>query len=217
MAKTVKVAPGGIPIQGRNAAYIARNRAALVQAASEVFARIGPEATIEEIAAQAGVSVSTIYAHFPSKLDLFATFSREATTGWQTWVDARLSGIDDPLQRFVAIPRLLFRQKLTHPLYAEVARKNFPQMSRNRYELTTAMRAFVTELLKAKILAFDHPQSRLENYAACIFSTYEKYVSDENFTEEECDISLEVALSLFNISPAQAKKLAHGELPDLTL
>ena len=62
----------------------------------------------------------------------------------------------------------------------------------------------------------DHPAIRLENYAACIFATYEKYLMDEKVTSEDCDIALEIALQLLGISPAQAKKLAHGKLPDLS-
>jgi len=216
MAKPIKQAPAGIPIQGRNAAYVARNRADLIEAASEVFARIGHGATVEEIAAHAGVSVSTIYSHFPSKQDLFKTFSFESFMKWQSWVSAKVSPLDDPLVEFVTIPRLLMRQRETHPMYAEAARKSFEQMNANRSALTEKMRESAMTLLKAGLLSMDHPAIRLENYAACIFATYEKYLMDEKVTSEDCDIALEIALQLLGISPAQAKKLAHGKLPDLS-
>ena len=38
---------------GRQAAYTARNRAALIKAGQEVLAEIGPSATIEQLAAHA--------------------------------------------------------------------------------------------------------------------------------------------------------------------
>jgi AcrR family transcriptional regulator len=58
---------------GRKSAYVARNRRALLLATQRVLSTIGPEATIDEVAAQAQVAVSTIYQHFESKELLFST------------------------------------------------------------------------------------------------------------------------------------------------
>ena len=44
-----------------------RNRARVLTAAREVFARDGAEAAIDVIAAEAGVGVGTVYRHFPTK------------------------------------------------------------------------------------------------------------------------------------------------------
>ena len=49
---------------GRQAAYSARNRAALIKVAQEVLAEIGPSATIEQLAMHAQVSPTTIYKYF---------------------------------------------------------------------------------------------------------------------------------------------------------
>lgn len=48
----------------------ARNRQLLIEAAREVFARRGLEASLDEIARQAGVGVGTAYRHFGNKFDL---------------------------------------------------------------------------------------------------------------------------------------------------
>lgn len=45
----------------------AHNRALLLDAASEVFARRGLDASVEEIAREAGVGVGTLYRRFPTK------------------------------------------------------------------------------------------------------------------------------------------------------
>jgi len=55
----------------RQAAYSARNRARLIKDAQEVLAEIGPSATIEQIAAHAEVSPTTVYKYFENKDQLF--------------------------------------------------------------------------------------------------------------------------------------------------
>lgn len=47
-----------------------RNREALLAAAREVFAEHGIDASLEQIAARAGVGIGTLYRHFPTRIDL---------------------------------------------------------------------------------------------------------------------------------------------------
>lgn len=49
-----------------------QNRRRILLAARSVVAKAGSEATMDEIAAWAGVAVGTLYRHFPSKEDLVA-------------------------------------------------------------------------------------------------------------------------------------------------
>ncbi|MEV0272778.1 helix-turn-helix domain-containing protein [Hamadaea sp. NPDC050747] len=49
----------------------ARNRDRLLAAAGEVFAERGLDAPLEEIARRAGVSIGTLYNHFPTRDSLF--------------------------------------------------------------------------------------------------------------------------------------------------
>lgn len=44
-----------------------RNRAKVLEAASEAFAAEGPSAPLDEIARRAGVGAGTVYRHFPTK------------------------------------------------------------------------------------------------------------------------------------------------------
>src|SRR3954464_2692671 len=55
-----------------------RNRAAILTAASEVFAKHGPNATTEQEAQQAGVAVGTVFRHFPTKDDLLIAIMKES-------------------------------------------------------------------------------------------------------------------------------------------
>lgn len=54
-----------------------RNRARIVETASEVFARRGSEASLEEIARGAGVGIGTLYRHFPTRDDLVEAVFRD--------------------------------------------------------------------------------------------------------------------------------------------
>ncbi len=55
----------------------ARNRSLLVAAAREVFARRGLDATLDDVARQAGVGVGTAYRHFANKQELAAAIMTE--------------------------------------------------------------------------------------------------------------------------------------------
>ena len=102
---------------GRQAAYSARNRAALIKAGQEVLAEIGPSATIEQLASHAEVSPTTIYKYFENKDELFVQALAAAWNSWMEWaLSQNLS--DDRLQRIIEIGRRLLRAGQTHPLFA---------------------------------------------------------------------------------------------------
>lgn len=56
----------------------ARNLARILDAARDVFAERGSEASVAEIAARAGVGTATIYRRFPTKEDLLAAMFEQA-------------------------------------------------------------------------------------------------------------------------------------------
>jgi AcrR family transcriptional regulator len=54
-----------------------RNRARILAAAEEVFAKRGTAASTEEVAAVAGVAIGTVFRHFPTKQDLLGAILKE--------------------------------------------------------------------------------------------------------------------------------------------
>lgn len=56
-----------------------RNRKKILDAAREQITLHGPDAGMDEIAAEAGVAVGTLYRHFPTKTDLVAAVVAEYT------------------------------------------------------------------------------------------------------------------------------------------
>ncbi len=78
-----------------------RNRERLVASARQVFADRGFEATLDEIAAQAGLGVGTAYRHFRNKQELAAVILADATEQIVTDAEAALA-IDDPWEAVVS-------------------------------------------------------------------------------------------------------------------
>lgn len=54
-----------------------RNRARILEAARQLFARERPDVQIADVAARAGVGVGTVYRHFPDKQALMGALVRE--------------------------------------------------------------------------------------------------------------------------------------------
>jgi AcrR family transcriptional regulator len=56
-----------LPIQRKPRADAERNRDRVLEVAKEAFTRSGAEASLDDIAKQAGVGAGTLYRHFPSR------------------------------------------------------------------------------------------------------------------------------------------------------
>jgi AcrR family transcriptional regulator len=99
----------------------ARNRAALVVAARAVFAEMGLDATLDDIAARAGVGTGTAYRHFRNKQEVAAEVLAVATE--QIVVDAEAAlTVVDPWDALVAFcDAVAARQAAERRLYEVLA------------------------------------------------------------------------------------------------
>jgi len=79
----------------------ARNRALLVQAAREVFAERGLEASLDDVARHAGLGVGTAYRHFANKHELLSAIMAQSIDEFVVAVEAALD-IEDPWAALVA-------------------------------------------------------------------------------------------------------------------
>lgn len=80
MANKVKKQGGGLDAQSssdkRVRADAQRSLDALLRAAKDLFATVGVDATVRDIAQRAGVGLGTLYRHFPQRSDLIAAVFR---------------------------------------------------------------------------------------------------------------------------------------------
>jgi AcrR family transcriptional regulator len=80
-----------------------RNRERLLEAATEAFRRDGANASLEEIARQAGVGVGTLYRHFPNREALMEAIFRRDVTALADGADELLASLppDEALAEFM--------------------------------------------------------------------------------------------------------------------
>jgi AcrR family transcriptional regulator len=203
--------PGG-PEKGRKAAYFARNRAALLLATQELLGDKGWNATIEEVAANAGVSVSTIYQHFDTKDELFRNCFIEAWTAFETWALESSASIEDPLEQLVAPMRLMFRGATTHPTLAKMLVRNQAEVSLLVPLFTQNLGNAIRALVKAKVLDVDHADVRITNLKAVLMRTFVLQLENPKSNPNDSDFALSLALPMIGISAAKAKAITTSAL-----
>jgi AcrR family transcriptional regulator len=81
-----------------------RNRERILASAGELFARLGHEAQMEQIAAHAGLGMGTLYRHFPNKQALLTAIVRNRFLGMADLARAA-EQITDPREAFETILR----------------------------------------------------------------------------------------------------------------
>jgi AcrR family transcriptional regulator len=205
--KKEQPAPGG-----RQAAYSARNRAALIKVAQEVLAEIGPTATIEQLAAHAQVSPTTIYKYFVNKDVLFMEALVEIWGGWLMWAN-ELKAPGDRLERTLDSGRKLFWARKTHPQFANILHNTLAEDPNIMVKSDQGVGKIVFgELAASGVLKNDDFEARFilwTNIYAGILSAV--FVSEE-LTPEEANVAFGIGLSVWGISEAKAKKLISRPL-----
>ncbi len=141
-----------------------RNRARLIEAGREVFAERGLEATLDDIAARAGVGTGTAYRHFADKYELAAELLGEATQ--QVLDDARAAlVIEDPWGALVwYFETTAARQAADRGLYEALAGRG---RAADKVRVWPDLVAAVTELFdRAKDAGVIRPELRAEDSVA---------------------------------------------------
>jgi AcrR family transcriptional regulator len=197
--------------RSRQAAYSARNRAALIKHAQEVLAEIGPSATIEQLSAHAQVSPTTIYKYFANKEVLFAEALNQLWEEWLNW-SGQTRSPGEPLENVLDAGRKLFRIKQHDPILAQVLHNAVkdPQFAMQALQgegdkvFTTLanMGAIKSEDLEERLILWKNI------FAGICVSLY----GNEEISPEEADVALGIGLSVWGISEAKAKKIISRPL-----
>jgi AcrR family transcriptional regulator len=205
------------PEFGRKAAYVARNRAALLKSTQEVLAIKGQSVTIEDIADHAEVAVSTIYKHFKDKDALVEATILWGFKSWEEWALNHVADIVDPLEQLVTPMRLFVRVNETHPHHARSVVNFFSIMKNIAPEVRANLENHLMLLNKIKVLDVENPSAAAKNIFAIMVFTLLDQATNPKATIVEADKAIRSALSMIGISEAKAKKLTESELPDLTV
>jgi AcrR family transcriptional regulator len=195
----------------RQAAYSARNRAALIKHAQEVLAEIGTTATIEQLAAHAQVSPTTIYKYFTNKEVLFAEAFSQLWEEWIKWSN-QTRNPGEPLEMVLDTGRKLFRIKQHDPILAAVLHNVLkdPLLAMGAVQ-GEAAKVFRT-LAKMGVVKSEDLEERLilwqYIYQGICISLY----FAEEISPEEADVAFGIGLSVWGISEAKAKKIVSRPL-----
>ena len=187
------------PELGRKGASVLRNRAALLVAAQKVLARLGRDATIEDFAVGADVSVSTIYQHFENKDALISSAVLSAFADWESWISAQVAEFEDPIVKFLIPMRLFVRVENTHPEYAALVRNNLDVVSSQLPLLTSGLANNILSLAAAGAITCDHIELRTQNLVAVILRVMQNCLENKDFGATKADLSLKLALEGFGI------------------
>jgi len=195
----------------RQAAYSARNRAALIKHAQEVLAEVGPSATIEQLSAHAQVSPTTIYKYFNNKEVLFAEALNQLWEEWLKWSgQTRTPG--EPLENVLDAGRKLFRIKQHDPILAQVLHNvvKDPQFAMRALQVE-GDKVFIT-LAKMGAIKSEDLEERLILWKNIFTGICISLYGNEEISPEEADVALGIGLSVWGISEAKAKKIISRPL-----
>ena len=202
----------GVDSNSRQAAYSARNRARLIKDAQLVLAEIGPSATIEQIAAHAEVSPTTIYKYFENKDQLFVESLEVAWLDFISW--ANLHPVPgDMLELILDNGRKLLWARKSHPLYADMLHNCLNQMPDF---LVLSDKGVGKKIFSALAASGDFKQEDFEKRFVLWTNLYTGILKSVFVTEElspsEAEVAFAIGLSVWGISEAKAKKLVSRPL-----
>jgi len=195
----------------RQAAYSARNRAALIKHAQEVLAEVGPSATIEQLSAHAQVSPTTIYKYFNNKEVLFAEALNQLWEEWLNW-SGQTRSPGEPLENVIDAGRKLFRIKQHDPILAQVLHNvvKDPQFAMQALQVE-GNKVFIT-LAKMGAIKSEDLEERLILWKNIFTGICISLYGNEEISPEEADVALGIGLSVWGISEAKAKKIISRPL-----
>ncbi|GLY19573.1 TetR family transcriptional regulator [Kineosporia sp. NBRC 101677] len=119
-----------------------RNRAAIIAAATAVFAEHGADVDVREIARRSGVGMGTLYRHFPSKEDLLRLSLEQEFTAWLTQAHERAAATPDPWQALSGF----FEQALTTQAHNRALMDSYIQTGGPTESCVHKCRVFIDQL-----------------------------------------------------------------------
>lgn len=100
-------------------------RVKLIAAAQHEFAAHGVDASLEQIAREAGVAIGTLYRHFPTRMDLLMAAFQPRLQEFLAGANKALE-MDDPWERFVSYLENLFAVQAGDRGFNDFLSRRFP-------------------------------------------------------------------------------------------
>ena len=196
---------------GQLSAATTRNRASLIRSAQHVLAEIGPNATVEQFVAHAQVSPTTIYNHFGSKEAMFSQALAQIFREWLEWARDG-SPTDESLDVVIDVCRKLFRVEQTHPLLGQILGKTLDNPGFVIDALMADSRPAAEAMARRGHFSNVEFDKRVHLFAYCIAGILHGVHSTRELSPADADLSLEIALAIWNLSPEAARAVTSRPL-----
>jgi len=196
---------------GRQAAYTARNRAALIRAGQEVLAVIGPQATIEQLVEYAQVSPTTIYKYFENKEVLFGEAFNQSWEEWIEWSNlVRLPG--ERLEMVLDTGRKLFWVKKHNPLFAKILHNTLRDRTLAMKAVNDEGKRVFKELAKGGAISNVHFEERWALWSNILAGLFVSVYVTEDLSPSQAEVAFGIGLSVWGISEASALNIISRPL-----
>ena len=145
------------------------SRDKLIAAARAEFAARGVDASLEKIARDAGVSIGTLYRHFPTRLDLLMAALRPRL---QEFVDGANVALEmgDPWDAFVAYLENLFAVQAGDRGFNDFLSRRFPGNDETEHIHDVMCQEIETVLVRAQAAGKARPDITLADIVNLIWS-----------------------------------------------
>ena len=196
---------------GRQAAYSARNRARLIKDAQIVLAEIGPSATIEQLAAHAQVSPTTIYKYFENKEALFREAFSQSWESWIEWSNQQMIP-GERLEMVLDTGRKLFWIKKHNPTFAKILHNTLKDQVLAMSAVNDEGKRVFKELAKAGALKSDNFEERWVIWTNILAGLYAAVYITETLTPSQAEVAFGIGLSVWGINESKAAKIVSRPL-----
>jgi AcrR family transcriptional regulator len=197
----------------RLSAATTRNRAALIRAAQQVLAEFGPDATVEQFVAHAEVSPTTIYNHFGSKEAMFSQALAQIFREWLEWAHGGVPA-DESFDLMIDVCRRLFRVQKTHPQFSQILGKT---LDTPRFVIDAVIADSLPALeaiARRGLVNNTEFNKRTRLFAYCLAGILHGVHTTKELSPADADVSLEIALAIWNLSPDAARAITSRPLND---
>ena len=126
-----------------------RNRERIVEAARQVFAEDGLDASLNEVARRAGVGVATLFRRFPTREDLIAATFANPMAEYATLTKTALAD-PDPWHGFCDYVRAVCSMQAGDRGFTDVLTQTFPTAKEFEAQRDEAFRQFTELVTRAK-------------------------------------------------------------------
>lgn len=190
----------------------AATRRQLVEATQQLLAESGLGFSVQTVADRADVALATLYNHFASKQELVETAAATAASTVEAYLEARTSGVADPLARLALRGRLHGRLLTSHPLEARVLIATAVEIAASENAMRAETARIAQEIADSRGMTADD----VRLLALIAYATNQHLMAhqlaDPHHGDADVDRLVSLLMRMAGLPPDEADALAYAPL-----